>query len=186
MAGHETKNFSMFAIVSNLAMACIVSGLIIALTYYFTAPVAAQKSELLKTQSMQALVADADKFEAVKDKAEWFAAEKGGKTVAYVVPAETKGFGGVMKLIVAVTPDGKVVRYDILSHNETPGLGDNALKPAFKNQFTDKTSKDLVVVKDPSLKDNIQAMTGATITSRAVVKAVKEAVDEVTAYTGGK
>ena len=89
-------------------------------------------------------------------------------------------------MLVAVNKDGKVIDYSILEHNETPGLGDNASKPAFRSQFRDKTSEQLVVVKDKAKVDNIQAMTGATISSRAVTKAVKGAVDEVVAFTGGK
>ena len=89
-------------------------------------------------------------------------------------------------MLVAVTADGKVIDYSILEHNETPGLGDNASKPAFRSQFKDKSSEQLVVVKDKSKAENIQAMTGATISSRAVTKAVKGAVDEVVAFTGGK
>ena len=64
--------------------------------------------------------------------------------------------------------------------------GDNASKPAFRDQFKGKGSEQLVVVKDKSKVDNIQAMTGATISSRAVTKAVKGSVDEVVAFTGGK
>lgn len=178
-------NNSTLKIAGNLAAACVISGIIISLTYYFTAPTAARKSELLKIESMHVLVTNADEFQAVKDKAQWFAAEKAGKIEAYIVPEEVKGFGGTIKLIVAVTPDGKVESYDILSHNETPGLGDNAAKNSFKKQFAGKTSKDLTVVKDPSKTENIQAITGATITSKAVTKAVKAAVEEVKTFTGG-
>ena len=84
-------------------------------------------------------------------------------------------------MLVAVSPDGKVIDYNILSANETPGLGDNAAKEPFKSQFKDKTAEALTVVKDPSNKENIQAMTGATISSKAVTKGVKEAVEEVVA-----
>ena len=116
----------------------------------------------------------------------WFAAQKGGQTVAYIVPSETKGYGGTIKLLVAVSADAKVIDYNILEHNETPGLGDNAQKPAFRGQFAGKGAAELTVTKNPADKEAIQAMTGATISSRAVTKGVKQAVEEVAQLTGGK
>jgi len=186
MAHHEEKQYSMAEIALNLGMACFVSGAIIAAVYFVTAPVAAKAAIEIKNQSMKELVADADVFKPISGKENWYEAQKGGQTLAYVVQGESKGFGGSIKLLVAVTKDGKVMDYTILSHNETPGLGDRAAKDPFKGQFKGKTAEHLVVVKDPSNKADIQAMTGATITSRAVTKGVKEVVEEVTKYAGGK
>lgn len=180
------NNNSMFKITKNLTITCFVAGIIIAAVYYVTAPVAAQKQIELKNKTMQVLVKDANNFKEVSGKTDWYAAEQGGKTIAYVLPAESKGYGGAINMLVAVTPDGKVIGFSIVSHNETPGLGANASKDSFSSQFKGKTADDLVVVKDKSNKKNIQAMTGATITSRAVTKGVKEAVQEVTKFTGGK
>ena len=55
--------------------------------------------------------------------------KKDGKTIAYVIPTEPKGYGGPIKLLTAVSLDGSVMDYTMLEHNETPGLGDNASKP---------------------------------------------------------
>jgi electron transport complex protein RnfG len=183
---HANKEYTIFQVALNLAAACLISGAIIAITYFITAPTAVKKSEMLKQQAMKDLVKDADNFKPVPDKAEWFAAEKSGKVIAYVVPSDTKGYGGEIKMLVAVSNEGKVIDYDILSANETPGLGDNASKDFFRSRLKGKTSEALVVVKDPANKENVQAMTGATISSAAVTKGVKEAVEEVKAYAGGK
>jgi len=183
---HANKEYTVFQVATNLILACLFSGVIIGVVYFFTAPIAVQKNEMIKQQSMKDLVKDAETFKEVPNKTEWFAAEKAGKVIAYVVPGETKGYGGAIKMLVAVTTDGKVIDYNILSANETPGLGDNASKEPFRSQLKDKKVEHLVVVKDPSNKDDIQAMTGATISSKAVTKAVKEAVEAVTEFTGGK
>lgn len=185
MSDHHEKQYSIVQIAMNLTAACFISGAIIATTYFITAPVAAKKAVITKQQTMKALV-DAENFKEISGKTGWYEAEKGGKVIAYVVPGETKGYGGAIKMMVAVTPDGKVIKYEILSHNETPGLGDNANKEPFKKQFVGKTAEDLVVTKDPSNTKNIQAMTGATISSKAVTKGVKEAVEEVDKFVGGK
>ena len=183
---HVNKEESIFKVAVNLILACLASGVIIGLVYFVTAPIAVEKNEMIKQQSMKELVKDADSFKEIEGKAEWFSAEKGGKVIAYVVPGETKGYGGAIKMLVAATADGKIIDYNILSANETPGLGDNAAKEPFKSQFKGKKIDSLEVVKDPSNKENIQAMTGATISSKAVTKGVKEAAEAVVQFTGGK
>jgi electron transport complex protein RnfG len=169
----------------NLTIACLISGTIIAGTFAITAPVAAVERINQQNKAMKELVADAQDFKAVEGKIGWYAALKDGKTVAYVLPAESKGYGGTIKMLTAVSPDGKDLGYKILEANETPGLGDNASKPKFSDQFIGKKAEDLEVVKVPTEK-NIQALTGATITSRAVTKGIREAVEEVTAYAASQ
>jgi len=183
---HANKEYSILQITLNLTGACLISGLIIAATYFITAPIATQKNAMLKEQAMKDLVVNADSFKTVPKKAQWYAAEKKGKVIAYIVPSETKGYGGKIEMLVAVSNNGKVIDYNILTANETPGLGSNASKDSFRERFKGKKSEALKVVKDPSNKINIQAMTGATITSTAVTKGVKEAVDEVDEFVGGK
>jgi len=181
----QNKAYSIAAIAANLAAACFVAGIIIAGVYFFTSPIAAQKSILLKNNSMKALVKDADDFKPVDGKTDWYKATNGGKTIAYVIPAETKGYGGKIKLLVAVSPDDKVIGYDVVSHNETPGLGDGTTKDFFKERIAGKSTQNLKVVKDPGNKDDVQAITGATISSRAVVSCINTAVEEVAEYKGG-
>lgn len=176
----DKKNkYSISKIAINLTLACLISGVIIAITYYFTNPIAKANNIKLTKDAMKALVQDADSFKQVNSKEGWYSGEKNNKTIAYIVPSENKGYGGEIKLLVAVTPEGKVINYTILSHNETPGLGDNTAKDKFKKQFVGKEVKNLVVVKDPADQDNIQAITGATISSKAVTTAVKKAAVEV-------
>ena len=182
---HE-KKYSIFQIAMNLTVTCLVSGAIIAGTYFITAPVAAKTAAKIKTDAMKTLVSSAQTFTPVKGKTEWFTAEKDGKIIAYVVPAESKGYGGAIKMLVSVTPQGKIIDYNILDSKETPGLGDNASKKPFESQFEGKVAKDLEVVKDATKVNNIQAMTGATISSKAVTKGIKEAVQKVTQFVGGK
>ena len=137
---HE-KEYSIFQIAINLTVACFISGAIIAGTYFITAPVAVEKAAKIKTDAMKSLVTDAQNFNPVKGKKEWFTAEKDGKVIAYVVPAESKGYGGAIKMLVAVTPEGKIIDFNILDSKETPGLGDNASKDPFKSQFKGKESR---------------------------------------------
>ena len=70
------------------------------------------------------------------------------------------------------------MNYEILSHNETPGLGDYANKEKFKSQFVGKGLENLSVVKNLEDNKHIQAITGATITSKALTKAINEAIEQ--------
>lgn len=186
MVQAEKKENSVFHIAFNLVAACFISGLVIGAVYYVTAPVAAEKAEQMKQESMRELVADADAFRPVAGHEGWFEAQKGGAVIAYIVPSETKGYGGTIKMLVAVTAEGRVIDFSILEHNETPGLGDNAQKPAFRDQFKGKEASHMKVVKDPSDRENIQAMTGATISSRAVTLGVRQAAEAVASFKGGE
>jgi electron transport complex protein RnfG len=185
MAEHAENKDSIFKIALNLTGACIISGIIIAVVYFLTADIAKQAQIQLNNLALQSLVDGADQYTPVEGKTGWYTASKNGELIAYVVPAESKGYGGPVKLLVAVGPDNKVLKYTVTESKETPGLGDKAFVSPFIDQFPGKTSKNLVVTKDANNKDDIQAISGATITSNAVTTAVKKAVDEVSSLTKG-
>lgn len=183
--GHDDKSNSIFKIAMNLAMTCFISGAIIAGTYTITEPAAHAQRIKAKNDAMRELVKDAEVFKAVEGKEGWYIAEKGGKAIAFVVPAVGKGYAGAIEMLAGVTMDGKLIDYKVLKHAETPGLGDKMVEPKFRKQFAGKTPADLEVVKVPTDK-NIQALTGATITSRAVTKGVREAIEAVGAYSASQ
>ena len=83
------------------------------------------------------------------------------------------GFGGKIDMMVGFLADGTIKGTDVLSHSETPGLGAN-MTGKFKDQFVDKNPNDfkLIVKKDGG---DVDAITAATITSRAFSKAVDKA-----------
>ena len=83
------------------------------------------------------------------------------------------GFGGKIEMMVGILADGTIKGTSVLSHSETPGLGANMTGP-FKDQFIDKNpaSFKLTVKKDGG---DVDAITAATITSRAFSKAVDKA-----------
>ncbi|MEN6349934.1 MAG: FMN-binding protein [Syntrophomonas sp.] len=187
MTEHNEGNNSILKIALNLTSACIISGMIIAAVYFLTNDIAESKQAELNNLALRSLVTEADKYTPIAGKTGWYTATKSGTVIAYIVPSESKGYGGTIKMLVAVGPDNKVMKYTILEAKETPGLGDKAAKSPFMDQFAGKTSANLKVTKDANNKEDIQAISGATITSRAVTLAVKNAVDEVSDLTkGGK
>lgn len=106
-----------------------------------------------------------------------YPASKDGKTVGYAVESFTnKGFGGTIVLMVGFEADGKIFNTSVISHAETPGLGDKMQqsKSDFSLQFNGKNPADfnLSVKKDGG---DVDAITASTITSRAFCDAVATA-----------
>lgn len=95
--------------------------------------------------------------------------------VAFQVTAPD-GYSGNIEVMVGIDPAGKVAGIEILSHMETPGLGDKITLPGFKGNFVGKTLEniDWRVKKDGGDFDQI---TGATISPRAVVGAVRKGLE---------
>ena len=91
----------------------------------------------------------------------------------YAVPGVSEaGYGGAIRLMVGLKPDRTVVSYQVLAANETPGLGAKLGDAEFAKQFPGRPGANLKVKKDGGA---IDAITGATITSRAVCGAVADA-----------
>jgi electron transport complex protein RnfG len=100
----------------------------------------------------------------------------------YAAPGlSKKGYGGEIRLMVGLTPDRKVVTYRPLAANETPGLGAKLGDQEFSKQFNDKDGTALKVKKDGG---EIDAITGATITSRAVCEAIADACARIDRIEG--
>lgn len=108
-----------------------------------------------------------------------YTATAGGEVVGYAVKTLSKnGFGGAVKLMVGFDPQGQVLNVRVLSQNETPGLGtkmgdqDNPLIRSIKGQ--NPARMKLLVKKDGG---DVDALTAATISSRAYVDAVARAFE---------
>jgi RnfABCDGE-type electron transport complex G subunit len=107
---------------------------------------------------------------------EYYIAQKQGEVIGYIVRSFGKGYSGYIDTLVSVDTNFVVQKIEILHHTETPGLGDEIQKDYFKNRFKGKTVEQLKVVKEES-DTYIEAITGATISSRAVAEdAVKNGV----------
>ncbi len=113
-----------------------------------------------------------------------YPAKKGGKLVGAAVETNTKkGFGGEVRIMIGFDADQKIVNYSVLEHNETPGLG-SKMEEWFR---TDKGKQSVLGrdMKGGALKvskdgGDVDAITAATISSRAFLDAVNRAYS---AYT---
>ena len=175
-----------------LTMITLVAGLGLGLVYEVTKAPIAQAQETAKKEAWQMVFPEADinDFEQVEldEKAAGKALADMGVNgtideactvgdMGYVVTATDKdGFGGSIQVTVGITSDGTVNGVSILSINETAGLGMNAAEPAFYGQYEGKQTEKFVVSKDGGDGEPIDALSGATITSRSVTGAVNAAL----------
>lgn len=156
----------------------LIASLLLAGVNYITKTKIAEAEERATVEAMQKILPDAENFEEVEKNV--FEGRKGDTVIGYCSKVKTIGYGGAIEMIVAFDLNGTVCGIEILSHSETAGLGAKATDDSFKGQFKGKNSQ-LTVVKgetfDPS---QVSAITGATITSRAVAEdGIKSAYESV-------
>ena len=173
----------MIKITLSLVVIFIAAGLIMGVTYKYTSPVRfiAEKKE--KEEALKAMAPDAT--DPIKPAGNWssshgkpyeyYLATSNGKPVAYISSTAGKGYSSFIAMLVSLDTDLKIKDVKILHHGETPGLGDQVEDPNFIGQFKGKALAQIVLLKTET-KENIQAISGATISSRAVTNGVKDAV----------
>lgn len=172
MSETKKKEPGMAQLVIVLFAISAITALLLGLMNMITAPAIAANNEK-KTNEAKAAVLAAESYTDVEYtgsdatvKDIWQAGDAG-----YVVEVTPSGFGGNLDIMVGVDNDGVCTGVSIVSHAETSGLGANATKVDWLAQFIGKT--DVAVTKDGG---EINSITGATITSRAVATGVNSAI----------
>jgi electron transport complex protein RnfG len=162
-------------ITLNLVVIYVIGGLILAVVHATTSPVRYKNNVIAEQKALKLLIPDADKIDKLGDwesherHAQYWIAKKGNDTIGYIVQSFGKGYSSYIKTLIAVDKDFKVQKIEILDEKETPGLGDEVETPSFKSQFKGKDLDHLKVLKTDTT-EYIQAITGATISSRAVTE----------------
>lgn len=114
---------------------------------------------------------------------ELYAAFNGNDLVGYAVSLSENGYGGEIKMMVGFSvADHTVSGVSITDMSETPGLGDNAKKPEFTDGFKHLNSDEIALT---NAGGKVQALSGATVTSKAVTAGVKRAFEIVSDYVSG-
>ena len=172
MNGKDVKSILITAL--SLFRICAVAAGALAYVNSVTAPTSAATNAAAADKARGEVLSSADGFEekTAPDGTVYYVGKSGEEAVGYVFTTSAKGYGGDVEIMTGVNADGTVAGISILTINETPGLGMNAKKDSFRDQFKGK-SGELAVSKDGG---EIVAITSATVTSRAVTKAVNEAL----------
>ncbi len=167
--------------VACLLVICLVCSALLAGVYAITAEPIAQAA-IAKTNAAIAEVVPSFDGEPVSGEVEvngksysYYSVSKDGKVIAYAINASSVGFGGSLNLMVGITAERIVYNTSVLSQSETPGLGAKCTEESFAGQFAgfNPAEKNLAVKKDGG---DIDAITASTITSRAYIEAVKNAL----------
>lgn len=194
-------------ITFNLVVIYVIGGIILAIVYGVTSPIMYKKAKEEKEAALKTMIPEAYKIdklgdwephhkhaeyfiakECIEEKTEKIKDEQTGdfkeikkcikdEVIGYVVEGFGKGYSSYINVYVSVDKNFIVKKIKILSHKETPGLGDEIERDYFLDQFEGKNVDNLVVIKGET-KDKVEAITGATISSRAVTEdGVKKGVE---------
>ena len=170
-------------IAAILTAICLVITIALAGTNMLTKDIIAQAAQEAKEATCRTVI-PAESYAYLSDAFDGFdgcdayLALNGGVVCGAAITTESKGYGGTIQVMTGIDETGRVTGVSVLDHSETAGLGANASKPKFLNQFI--TSGDelqpgsYAVSKDGG---EIDAVTAATISSRAVTAAVNEALE---------
>lgn len=198
MANKIVKNAAILTAIT------LISGLLLGVVQGVTEKPIANAQEEAKQEAYKQVFSSADTFEQYEDFDEKAAADavqsvegtvvnetvvaiEGGEEAGYVITTTDKnGYGGDIQVSVGIRNDGTVNGIAILSISETAGLGMKATEPDFYNQFQNKKVENFEVTKNgASTEEQIDALSGATITSRAVTGAVNAALAYYQVIGGG-
>lgn len=161
-----TKKDNIFVLALKLFAICLVIALGLSALNYVTAPIIAELTETKKAEAMAAVLPDC---ELVPFGDSVYVGVENGEIKGYAVNVVTsEGYGGDIELIVGFDADFNVTGVEYISMSETPGLGTRAKEEPFASQFNGKPAREF---------SDIQAITGATVTSKAVNGAINQASD---------
>lgn len=185
----------------------IISGLALSVTFSITKDNIEKQKKAETLESLPEVLPSAISFsdQITTSETKYFEGKnEKGEITGYVIYGEQKGYQSIIKFLVGIDPQGNIQGLRILEQGETPGLGaritevsndktvteylksvfkkeepakQKKIEPWFPKMFKGKFYKDLYVSKTEKNDKAIQAITGATITSQAVVDGVKNSIE---------
>ena len=159
---------NIFILAGKLFVICLVIALGLSALNYITAPVIADFTEQAKQEAMASVLPGCE-MEKINDQV--YVGKKDGQIAGYAVNVVTQeGYGGASEMMIGFDQDRKSTGLEYISMSETPGLGARAKEKSFIAQFLGQPARDF---------SEIDALTGATITSKAVNGAINTAAQLV-------
>jgi Na+-translocating ferredoxin:NAD+ oxidoreductase subunit G len=178
-----------------LVVITLISGFFLGYVNQITLEPKAKVAAERKIQALQAVLPEFDndlmqdvikvKSPNSADSIEIFKATKQGEIQGYaMIGSSNKGFSGLIQTMIGYKPDGSVINIVVLEQKETPGLGTKMKDEKFIKQFIGKNPEtfNLKVKKDGG---QVDALTGATITTRAFSETVQSSFELLKSHTEG-
>lgn len=154
-----------------IVVICAIVGLLLGMVNNLTLPTITANREARAWATYSALIPDAPDFSTLPCDVPGVTAcmeAEGGR--GFAITAQSKGYSGQVPMAVAFGPDGTITSVIGMPNTETPGLGTRVTEEAFTGQFVGRAAEPMTI-------DDIDAITGATISSKAALAAVNEAVE---------
>jgi len=166
----------------SLFIIAAISTVLLSLVRDFTlTPIENQRRKTLEN-AMKAVLNEASIFEEFPIEktgsiVRVYEGKNGTESIGYVIELSPAGYSGAVEMMVGISKaKNEITGMRVLRHSETPGLGALAVKESFYSKFEGRKLVPLNVVRALPEENDIEAITSATITSRAVTNAVNEAI----------
>lgn len=156
-----------------LGLVCLIAGGLLAGVNSLTKARILAQAQNEEEAALLRVLPNTKNFEPIKSDSDilyYKALDKDGKLVGVAFKTSAKGYSSTIETLVGMTKKGTITAIEILNQNETPGLGSRVVEPSFTGQFANKDIQGL---------DQVAAITGATISSTAVIDAVKNKAQEI-------
>jgi electron transport complex protein RnfG len=165
------KDIAKYGVI--LAVICLVASSILAGMYSFAKPHTDKQAQAGTEAGLLQVIPQASRFEAVKSKDEilyYQGYDKENKPVGIAFYASAKGYSSTIETLAGMSEEGKIIAIKVINQDETPGLGTRVDEKSFTEQFCDRGVTDLL---------QVSTISGATISSSAVIKSVKQRAEEI-------
>ncbi len=191
------KGESAIRLVLVLGLICLFSASLLSFVYAKTKGKIEAMQEEKEKEAMRTVLEGADKFVKIDGCDCWRALDEDGNLRGYVFKTKEKGYSSQIVLMVGVGPEFKISGIEVLSQNETPGLGTRIVEVKSSTTIWDKVSgkaqenkkampwflKQFIGKGEDNLCE-VETISGATISSSAVIRAVKKGIKELKSVVG--
>ena len=171
--------------ISVLTVIGLISGISLALVYNYASPLIEKNQNKKTEQAIFTIFPEGKKYTAsgIKEENVFKVTDGKGCLLGLAFLAEGNGYQGTIKIMAGIKTDLKtLIGIEILESQETPGLGQEITENNFKEQFKNlSTVPEIIYIKNvkPTKPNEIEAITGATISSRAVVAILNDEIKEI-------
>ena len=166
------KSKRLYSVVFLTIVVLISVSLLLGINSFTSVVVKAQTEAKIKS-ILESIFPDLTSFQ---ESGEIFIVYEGDNIAGYTFIAVGNGYGGPINILVGMNTDHTLRDMEVLSHTETPGLGSKIIEEPFTEQFVGLVADEIALSRDGG---KIDAITGATISSRAVVSAIQEKMLEI-------
>ena len=155
-----------------LFIVVLLSAVLLAVVYSITIVKIEENEKEREKENIKIIMPDAKSFEYKDNYYVLFSDENKNNIIGYIFKTASKGYGGNVICNIGIRKDGKISGIVVVSHSETPGLGSKIEEvksgenePYYLKRFKDKSENEL---------GSVETISGATISSKAVIGCVKE------------